>query len=307
MPAGRSVYVVPRMKRILVLLASSIAGFAVVATGVKWHRSFDWQLFKIAEIPERTSPQRGTTAVITEEKRKVYPYSIVPGGARTVEEARRAMRDPAVRDHYAAVDLSKLRQVTLTADLSGYLSYRAGNQIYWTAKKLVLKAGETVYTDGDHVMRGRCLNRVSPLPMLPIQPKAPSEKTLNTPLEVPLVAMTFPLIPLEVVPTLPPPPGELTPTVPTLTSGSTSSGPGGGRFFPIIPIIPPIHRRSHPPPGSTTSGGTPPVVVPPITAIAPEPEYRWLMAVVLLSLVVAARIRARRSAASRLGVTEPRA
>lgn len=286
------------MKRIFVLLASSIVGFALVATGVKWHRSFDLQSFiKVAEIPERPSPQRRTAAAITEEKRKVYPYSIVPGGAQTVEEARRAMRDPAVREHYAAVDLSKLKQVTLAADLSGYLSYRSGNQIYWTAKKLLLKAGETVYTDGDHVMRGRCLNRISPLPMLPIQPKAPSEKTFNTPIEVPLIAMTFPLIPLEVVPTLPPPPGELTPTVPILTSTSAPPGGGGGRFFPIIPIIPPIHRRSHPPPGSSSSGGTPPVVVPPITAIAPEPDFRWLLVGALLSLVLAGRIRARRRAA----------
>jgi len=74
-------------------------------------------------LPEAPTPARGqTTAVLTQEKRKVYPYSIVPGGARTVEEARKAMSDPAVRAHYAAFNLKNLKQVTLKSHIPGYLS-----------------------------------------------------------------------------------------------------------------------------------------------------------------------------------------
>jgi hypothetical protein len=210
----------------------------------------------------------------------------VPGGAKTVEEAKRAMRDPAVKDHYAAIDLKNLKQVTLTSDLEGYVSYRYGSQIFWTAKRIRLKAGETVYTDGQHIVRGRCLNCYSAHPMMPIRPNEPSEKAFNTPLEVPLIAMALPPPLPEAAPALPPPLEELTPTVPNVPG---APGHGGFPFIPIIPIIPPIHRHHNPPPPVT-----PVVPVVPPTSVVPEPNYVWGLGGVLVVFAGTQWIRARR-------------
>ena len=178
--------------------------------------------------------------VLEQETRKVYPYSIVPGGATSVEEAKLAMNRPDVRANYVNVNMVQLREVKLATNLAGYVSYRYGEKIYWTAKKLTLRAGETVFTDGVHIVRGRCLNCYSAVPMLPIRPTEPTEKALDTPVDVPLFAYKFPMLPVE-TPTLPPPLEELTPTVPILPV-VTPGTPGGGFWFPLIPIIPPIHN-----------------------------------------------------------------
>jgi hypothetical protein len=223
--------------------------------------------------------------VLEEETRKVYPYSIVPGGAKDVDEAKLAMSRPDVRANYVNVDFAKLREEKLTKNLSGYVSYRYGEKIYWTAKKLTLRAGETVFTDGVHTVRGRCLNCYSALPMSPIRPHEPSEKVLDTPVDVPVFAYKFPLLPVE-APTLPPLPGELTPTVPILPTGTPIKT--GGFWFPIIPFIPPIHRHHPGSPGS-------PVIIPtpPIVAAVPEPNYAWFLLAGFLALLLMHGLRRR--------------
>ncbi len=245
-----------------------------------------------------------TTMVAREVKRKVYPYSIIPGGAQDLSQAKHYMSDPAVKYHYAGVDLSRLREVKLTAPLTGYVSYRWGEKIYWTSKKLTLKAGETVFTDGTHIVRGRCLNCYSALPMQPIRPHEPTELALDSPVEMPETVYSFPKLPL-IAAEIPIPPGELTPTVPVFPAappaGPPIAGkrPGGGFWFPIIPIIPPIHHRHPPqPPSGPPSGpGTP--LVPPPVAVVPEPRYEWALGIGLLMIVAADRLR-RRTRSKRL-------
>jgi len=225
---------------------------------------------------------------LVEETRKVYPYSIVPGGAVTLEEAKLAMNRTDVRANYANVDFVKLREVKLETTLSGYVSYRYGEKIYWTAKKLTLRKGETVFTDGVHIVRGRCLNCYSAVPMLPIRPQEPTEKVLDTPVDIPIFAYKFPLLPVE-APTLPPAPEELTPVVPILPSAPplTPGTPGGGFWFPLIPIIPPIHRH----PGHNPPPVTPPPIVPPV--VVPEPRYGLVLAAGFLAMVLAYGLRRR--------------
>ena len=218
---------------------------------------------------------------LVEETRKVYPYSIVPGGAANVDEAKLAMSRADVRANYANVDFAKLREVKLDTNLAGYVSYRYGEKIYWTAKKLTLRKGETVFTDGVHIVRGRCLNCYSAVPMLPIRPKEPTEKVLDTPVDIPLFAYKFPLLPEE-APTLPPAPEELTPVVPIVPSVPP---PGGGHWFPIIPIIPPIHRHHQPPPV------IPPPIPPPV--VVPEPRYFAILAAAFLAMALVNRSRRR--------------
>jgi hypothetical protein len=171
------------------------------------------------------------TMVVGPETRKVFPYSLVPGGAQNLDEARRAMNDPAVKANYAGVDFTKLRQVKLTRSLPGYMSYRSGEKIYWTSKMLTLRAGETVFTDGVYLVRGRCLNGYSPRATLPVWANEPSEQVLDTPVEMPVVAYSIPKL-ASIAQPLPPSPESLTPTVP---------------IFPPtvpVPVIPPLHRRA---------------------------------------------------------------
>jgi hypothetical protein len=289
----------------------NFAGFCVAALGVvsvslavgvvRHHGSpAHWNPQKLLVRSKRNVVYR-RSIVLVEETRKVYPYSIVPGGAPNVDEAKLAMLRGDVRANYTNVDFAKLHEVKLTANLSGYVSYRYGDKIYWTAKKLTLRAGETVFTDGQHIVRGRCLNCYSVVPMSPIRPHEPSEKVLNAPVDVPVYAYKFPMLPVE-TPMLPPPPEELTPTVPILPAVAPVK-PGGGFWFPIIPIIPPIHHHpgSSPvtpsTPGSPGPPGTPPgtpPVIPPV-AVVPEPNYAWLLAAGFLALALTHVLRRRAS------------
>jgi hypothetical protein len=236
--------------------------------------------------------------VVKQLKRKVYPYSIVPGGAATVHEAKIDMTDPMVKAHYAGFNLDRLREEKLTTNLVGYVSYRMGDHIYWTSKKLTLRAGETVFTDGTHVARGRCLNCYSALPMSPVRPQEPTEKTMDVPTEMPVTAYEFPRVPLF-APEIPIPPGDLTPVAPPISSalGPVVPKPGGGFWFPIIPIIPPIHHHPSSPsspsspgsPGGTTTTVTPP---PPPPVVVPEPRYVVLLLAGFLALLIAKRRKA---------------
>jgi hypothetical protein len=240
-----------------------------------------------------------TTMVEAQVKRKVYPYSIVPGGAANAREARQAMTAPDVKANYAGVDLAQLKQVKLTTNLTGYVSYRWGDHIYWTKKALTLRAGETIFTDGTHIVRGRCLNCYSAHPMLPIRPTEPTELALDTPVEMPLTVYSFPKLPV-LAPELPMPPGELTPIVPAIVPAlASTAGKTGGFWFPLIPIIPPIHHHpSSPPSTPTTPGGpgappgSPPV--PPVT-IVPEPRYVWLLLAGFFGILLGYRRRLRSS------------
>jgi hypothetical protein len=245
-----------------------------------------------------------TTMVEAHVKRKVFPYSIVPGGAADVREARQAMTQPEVRVNYAGVDLAQLKEVKLTANLSGYVSYRWGDHIYWTKKALTLRAGETIFTDGTHIVRGRCLNCYSAHPMLPIRPTEPTELALDTPVEMPLTVYSFPKLPV-LAPVLPMPPAELTPMVPPILPALASTvGKKGGFWFPLIPIIPPIHHHPASPPSTPTTPGGPGVPpgsppIPPVT-IVPEPRYGWLLLAGFSGLLLGNRRRLR-SSPERLG------
>jgi hypothetical protein len=209
---------------------------SLIAAAVVMHRTLPWR--------HGANPVTYQVAMVVEQvTRKVYPYSIVPGGAENLDDAKRAMNDPAVKANFAGFDFPKLRQVKLAKNLSGYVSYRWDERIYWTSKMLTLRIGETVFTDGVRLVRGRCVNSYSPVPMLPVGPNEPTEQVLDTPVEIPVISYSFPKLPAEAL-EIPPPPESLTPSVPIFPQTD------GGSWFPLIPIIPPIHRHPGSPPSS---------------------------------------------------------
>jgi hypothetical protein len=239
--------VAPTLRPRIWMLAALLVGFASIGSGlvaavVMTHQSPLWShRLKQNGLPSSKSPGIYQTSMVVEQvTRKVYPYSIAPGGAKNLDEAKRAMKDPAIQANYANVDFAHLRQVKLKKSFSGYASYRWDEKIYWTSRELTLRVGETVFTDGVHLVRGRCLNSFSQFPMLPIRPNEPTEQVLDTPVEIPVIAYAFLKLPVF-APELPLSPGALTPTVPIFPPASPAT-PGGGVWFPLIPIIPPIHR-----------------------------------------------------------------
>ena len=118
------------------------------------------------------------TEATSEPSRPVFKYSIVPGGVRSADEVIRAMqRDPVVAEHYARVVPASLRVETLPAPLSVHVSYRVGDQVFWTKKTLTLSKGEKVLTDGKTTLRERCGN------ILSVEPLAPALETEPAPPE----------------------------------------------------------------------------------------------------------------------------
>ena len=116
--------------------------------------------------------------------RPVYPYSIVPGGIRSKEELQNAARtDSTVANHYAALNIEALKPKTLSQDATAYVSFRKGGKVYWTSRRVTLKAGEQVFQGGEIAVRGRCGNQVSDQPRQPVlenPAEEPDSETFNT-------------------------------------------------------------------------------------------------------------------------------
>ena len=108
------------------------------------------------------------------QDRPVYPYSVVPGGVNDAGELKwAAEHDPLVAAHYAGFDYDHARVVRLVLARTAYVSYRIGNKIYWTRRRITLKKGETVITDGKIMARTRCANRVEEVPQFAISSSEP--------------------------------------------------------------------------------------------------------------------------------------
>ena len=184
----------------------------------------------------------------------VFPYSVIPGGIRSGQElAEAARRDALVAQHYAGFQLGAARVIRLKKDRRAYVSYRLGGQIFWTKHKVTLRAGETLVTDGKNVARGRCGNRVSDAPNLPVSPKEPGDQTMSRPVFVPdpVPAGIFggepvarlALRPERFIPPTAPPGGPFTPFFPPIFSGG---GPGTPPGPPGPPPVPPITSTPEP-------------------------------------------------------------
>jgi len=161
--------------------------------------------------------------------RPTYPYSVIPGGVRTVAELKEAIaHDPLIKAHYQGFDLAKAHVIRLKEDREVYVSYRRGSAIFWTSRKLILHKGETAITDGTNVSRTRCGNRTTDKPSFPRSNPEPTPVTFDTPLLTPPV---FPFMPPE------PPPGGFIPFPP----GFVPIFPGGGGGLPPQHHRPPTH------------------------------------------------------------------
>src|SRR5688500_17318627 len=80
--------------------------------------------------------------------RPIYRHSVIPGGAYSSAELVAATRtDSVVFAVYGPV-ATTVHARTVGGSRRAYMSYRIGNDVYWTKKKLLLNAGETTLTSG---------------------------------------------------------------------------------------------------------------------------------------------------------------
>ena len=116
--------------------------------------------------------------------RQVYPYSVVSGGVHSTEEFASVRNvDPVVARHYDDVVPGTLRAERVDAPRLAYMSYRVGDQIYWTKRRVILHEGEQILTDGDTTIRGRCGNRLSETPMVPTSGQEPLADVFDRPVD----------------------------------------------------------------------------------------------------------------------------
>jgi hypothetical protein len=157
--------------------------------------------------------------------REVYKYSVIKGGTYSASELSDAItRDPIVADHYRSIDIANVRAETVNTDRLAYMSYRRGDQIYWTKHKIQLRQGETILTDGVTQVRSRCGNCISLDPMQPTAEDEPQTVEFEALSSDPAVVATLPSRPYMFTPPpallLPPPFG----TVPFESAGPTPAG-----------------------------------------------------------------------------------
>ncbi len=125
----------------------------------------------------------GWSAPATDAGRPVYPYSVVPGGVRTPQDLHEASdRDRVVARHFAGFDFQKAKVVKLDEAQLVYLSYRIHDRVFWTKKRIHLRKGEKLITDGKITARTRCGNRVSVLPQKAVSPEEPLAEKFEEPI-----------------------------------------------------------------------------------------------------------------------------
>lgn len=156
-----------------------------------------------AAEPEAVLSSLGSVSQILSEarpSRTVYPYSVVPGGVEDAKELKWvAEHDPIVGAHYAGFDYAHARVVRLTLARTAYLSYRIGNHIYWTRRRINLHKGEALITDGRMTARTRCANRVEETPQQQAaSPGEPPGQRFDEPVRPGEgIAMQSPVVPFE--------------------------------------------------------------------------------------------------------------
>lgn len=121
--------------------------------------------------------------------KRVYGHSVIPGGVRGAKELTSALeRDKIVKAHYANFDAAKAYIVHVKSAKSVYVSYRMGDEIYWTKKKVRLAKGEELLTDGKSLVRARCGNRIADTSQSMVSSMEPAPEVLDTVLAPPQAA-----------------------------------------------------------------------------------------------------------------------
>src|SRR5271170_7794431 len=165
------------------LLESLLVSVALPYNYDGGHRtSADWNVSAASKQAPADSNWFAPNPELDKTDRILYPYSVIPGGVRNSAELRNAVaHDDVVAQHYSDFDLRAVRLTRLKEARAVFVSYRVGSRIFWTKNRLNLPAGETVVTDGEHMARTRCGNRISEGPVSPVLNNEPSPEAMDIP------------------------------------------------------------------------------------------------------------------------------
>lgn len=270
-------------RRITVVLAVMILA-GLVARSAFRHNSSEsssskiglssgWTFTSASQNLVTRTQQAVPSQVFGRSQRAVYPYSVVPGGVVTPQELREASdHDRIVATHYAGFDFRKARVIQVKHARLVYLSYRIGDQVFWTKKRMSLRVGESLITDGKTTARTRCGNQVSEVPHLITSPAEPAVEVLDQQIAAP----AMPAVPFESA--LLQPPGF----------GTAALPPTGGGLPPGLTAFPPIGGGGcAPTPGSPCHPITPPTITPPPVNMPDPGEPSLLGSLALFWLGVA--------------------
>jgi len=177
-----------------------------------------------------------------EVTRRVYPYSVVDGGAHSVQELRSAIgRDPVVARHYSNFKLDRARVIEAKTDGAFHVSYRMGEEIFWTKKRLKVAKSEKLITDGTTFTRTRCANVLSEVLPGKTSPDEPNPEAFDTPA---------------------PPPSHSTPLTPPVVAGGGPPDTTGTPSEPTPFASPGVIGGDPPAATQPPSGFMPPVAIP---------------------------------------------
>lgn len=188
------------------MVVGALLTFGLSSAALRYLTPSLFRAARSAEPPRESAEASRAALVATQqevlrqiENRPVYPYSIVAGGVRDVQELKRAAEhDPVVAAQYAGFDYDHARVVRLTLARTVFMSYRIGNKVYWTRHRVTLKKGEEVITDGKKTARSRCGNRVEEVPQQATSEAEPPAAKFDEPI-MPAVgtALANPPLPFE--------------------------------------------------------------------------------------------------------------
>ncbi|MBC7455123.1 MAG: hypothetical protein H7335_15770 [Massilia sp.] len=136
----------------------------------------------LAPAPVAVAPSgaAASAAKKTKSYRLVYRNSVIPGGVRSAAELAAAVqRDAVIKTHYANFDVAAAQLVQVKQSRLVHVSYRIGDQIYWTKNKVRLAQGEELLSDGTHLARARCGNRIADEPQEPVLDNEPAPEVLD--------------------------------------------------------------------------------------------------------------------------------
>jgi hypothetical protein len=274
-----------KIRRLLIFTLCALGGGLTLRYGLQ-------KLSSNGSISGHTAALKEPLPAYTRALRPNYPYSIIPGGAYSAAELKYAdLQDSVVKQHYAGFNVKNARMVQLTDDRYQYASYRKKDQVFWTKKKLRIKKGEVLLTDGQSYARARCGNRLSDKPQTPVSLQEPPYAALmlppmqlGTPMELaekPPLGELSAITPVDisrlqeisppVTGAIPPEVGPILPVGPVVGGMPSIFTPPG---TPVTPISPPGTPTTPPGIPPAIPPGTPPIIPPPGPPISTVPEPR---------------------------------
>lgn len=267
----------PAIFRRCAALALLAAGIFLAVRGIAPHlrpesKSGSTSVFSLS-APENSAAAEAPATHL----RPLYPFSVIPGGVENRRELKNAIaNDPVVAKHYEGFDVRKAKIISLDRDRIVYVSYRMGNDVFWTKRPIKLHKGEMVITDGKNEARTRCGNRISQSPQASTSAKEPLDALDG-----------FPKAPILNVSTLPVG-TSLTPPPAFPVQAEREHDGFAPPFLPIwgAPGFLPSPRANTPSSPVVPDGPIPPPPPGPPAVPAPEPSNLLLLSAGLSILLV---------------------